>query len=544
MNRNNIIFLLLIILLSSTNSCAFHVSIPIASIPKDTTSQEGQVQNAAQLPASPSSNRYEIQSSSGDSVTVTQIMLPIENEGYLSGKTARMFVEIKNNKRIKNNKDLKDLAIRVIIDDELGVIPDSARWLEVYSLKDLCEIKSELYACPLDESPLIGDANQCQNNIPLECNLFCYNNATINDSEEVQSIAEKLSNLYDVNWIDTDELRIYRLDDSFIINNSKNDSYAIFHNNENNTVRMDLSAERAYDLLSNIINNITYINYTNTIIGFNVDKMSPKESIIFYYDVKPKKTGVFNTEVIVRSYDSEQSHLQDFSYYSKIDVKESNPKFDIKPRPSNTEVYKYDDPIISILDWLNLSIQRSPRFIDVVYDITYMGGASEPYCDNIPITFDNPSDERFYLNENGFRDDKLSTDSNFKKYSQFYMYETISIPMRVAFSAKGNYPLPGLLVNNVHYTFNEEKINVDTWFFKHLDIIFLCVSMISLIFTAFELFSTKNELKDLAQTILSSRHALRRSKKSKNYKNFLMNLPEILLIVIIILIFIILLLVN
>jgi hypothetical protein len=441
--------------------------------------QERSSQEAAQLPSGQSKANYEIQTSSSDAVTVSQTILPIKNAGYLSGDTARMFVEIKNNKRMKNIRYLNELAIRVIIDDELGIIPDSARWLKVYSLEDLCKIKTELYTCPLDENPLISCANRCQNNIQLEYYLININNAKLNNSTEVSSIADRISDVYDMNWIDADDLKIYKSNNSIIINNSMNDSYAIFHSQKDDTIEIVFSDGRSYNLFSNISNGNTYLNYTNTIIGFNAGKLSPKESIILYYDMKPKKTGIFNTEVIVRAYDPELSHLQDLSFFSKIEVKDSNPKFEIKPRTGSLEATTKDP-------------------IDVYYDITYMGGASEPYCENIPIKFDPPKNERYYVNEKGIRDDTLHIESNFKNYSNFYMHETISIPMRVAFSTKGSYPLPGLSVNGIHYSFNEEKINVDTWFFKHLDIIFLLVATFSLIFTALELFRTRGELRDLS----------------------------------------------
>ena len=392
MNRLFSLFLLSIILLS-VNSNAFHVSVPIASIPKEAQTQESQLQeqDVPPLPSGQSSTNYEILTTSGDSVTITQTVLPIKNDGYLSGDTARIFVEIKNNKRIKKDRDLKGLAIRVILDDELGVVPDSARWLKVYSLDDLCKIKTELYTCPLDESPLITDANKCQNNIKQEYELFSYNDTKLNCIEEVKSIVNKISNIYDINWMGTDTPKIYQFNNFFIINNSNNDSYAIFSGQKNDIIRVDFSDGRSYNLSINTKNNTTYINYTNTIIGFRVDELSPKDSIIFYYDVKPKITGIFNVEIIARTYDPELSHLQDHTFFSKIEVKESNPKFEIKSRPSSTEVCTFGA-------W-NPDTQKYPNFIDVYYDITYLGGASEPYCDNISIKFDPPTKERFYINK-------------------------------------------------------------------------------------------------------------------------------------------------
>lgn len=529
---DKLLITIFLIFVLSSGSFAFEIRFPLSSIPDTAPASDP---NILPIYSSGSSSRSESKSNLEDSVTIKEIILPIKNEGYLSGQIARMFIEIRNNKMNKNDRDIKGLAVREIIDDELGVIPNSAKWIKSYSLDELCDLKSEIYRWPLDKYSLNNKQySNCHNRL-VEYNSFYYNNSTLNDTENMNSIFQSLYNLFDIKWIKKEDVRFNRsMNNEIWINNSKGDWVII--DNENTTARLKISDGRIYDLNARNENNTFYINDTNSIIGFRTDQLSPKESIIFYYDIKPKKTGIFNTETLIRVYDTDLSQIQDIIHSTKVEVKEAVPKFEIHPRPSNIEVYKYDDIIMS---WIK------PCYIDVVYDIMYVGGAAEPYCDNISIEFDEPSDNWFFVDEKENENASLFKRSNFKNYSYFYKYETRSLPIRIAFPNKGIYSIPGIWINGVHYTFNDQKITVDTLVLRHLNVIFLYIATISLIITAVELYTTKGEIKELAQVVQNPKISRRAGKKKSGFLlNFKSELILASLIIIITLVFIYLLLVN
>jgi hypothetical protein len=220
---------------------------------------------------------------------------------------------------------------------------------------------------------------------------------------------------------------------------------------------LKISDGREYELRTIEKNGTKYVYDTNSEIDFLANDLEPKGSILFWYDVKPKKAGNFTTETIIKLYDTDYSDYQDISYPAQIEVKESIPKFEIHAKPNKLLVYNSGCP----------RLFGEPDKLDVLYDITYLGGASEPTCENITMKFDKTKKDGYFyfVDENGYRNDTLGNRSSFKDYSNFYKYETKEILTHIAFPKNGIYTLPGIWISEVHYGLEDEKIEitVDDW---------------------------------------------------------------------------------
>ena len=97
------------------------------------------------------------------------------------------------------------------------------------------------------------------------------------------------------------------------------------------------------------------INETEVALKFDFKNLGRNDIFAYKYLVKPKKSGSFNTITLVRSFGR-----SDVKYISTIDIKEPNPQFEITPRPKDLEIIRIFRPL------------------DLAYDITYLGGASDP----------------------------------------------------------------------------------------------------------------------------------------------------------------------
>lgn len=392
-----------------------------------------------------------------DPVIIKKLIYPSRNNGYISGEKGTIFVEIKNNKRNPTFRNITSLSIWEIPDDDLGVLVNSAKWKYSSSVLELNDIKMDLLRGDSDASERLEKYDICSN-ATKDYLLFMLNDSTYLNLKQRTDIINSLCYYFGINWITKNDVHFKNKINGIFIRNSDNDTAEIIINSPKKAT-LKISDGRQYELRIKEKDGSKYVYDSNSIIDLLVNNFEPKGSILFWYDIKPKKAGNFSTETVVKLYDQDYSSYQDISYPAEISVKESIPKFVIHPKPNKLQVYSTKYP--------NFFGKKDE--LEVIYDITYLGGASEPLCKNNTMWFDKPKpkdDGYFYfVDENGCRNDTLGNRSYFNNYSNFYKYETKEILMHIVFPKNGIYTLPGIWINGVHYGLEEEKIeiSVDDW---------------------------------------------------------------------------------
>jgi len=161
-------------------------------------------------------------------------------------------------------------------------------------------------------------------------------------------------------------------------------------------------------------------------LRFKFKNLSKKDVFAYKYYVKPKMTGISRTVTIVGSWGR-----SDVEQTSSIDVKDPNPIFDIIPRPK--DISRIIGPI-----W------NQP--LDIVYDITYLGGSSEPELHNAKLSLERDSN---YCNGSIEKNSPLMN---------FYIYKTEHIYANVKFTEIGKVPIPGIYINDKLYSFKDVTI--------------------------------------------------------------------------------------
>jgi hypothetical protein len=479
MNIKSLVLILIILNIIIVFSYGYEFTIAV-----DKSSKNGNGEKSGMLEgvSSSSGSQERIESNTIDPIIIKKYMLPGKNRSYISGDRARIFVEIKNNKKNTIFRNISSIGISELVDDDLGILPDTAKWEIVNSITELHDFKSNLFRERTNLSENADKYSNCPSVIKYY-KLFSINNSVNLSKTEQKKISEILNYYFDVNWINKNDVIFNNDGNRLIIKNSKNNSIEIIMD-EFGSAKMTMSDGRNYAFKIKNVNGNKEIYDFNSIINFIAEDVPPKGSIIYFYDIKPKKSGTFNTETVVRLYDSSFMHLPDISSIIPIEIKDSVPDFKVSPNPNK---------LVSICG--NPTRLFHPGWIEIKYDITYIGGASEPICRDVVIEFDEPENDSFYyVDEYGFRKDSLCNGSCFSNFSNFYKYETKEIRMKVVYPSVGIYSLPGIWINGVHYTFENEQISVESFFERNMQYFLLILAFVSLIVTAVEIHITRDTI--------------------------------------------------
>jgi hypothetical protein len=430
-----------------SQSMAYEFSIPIESQNND---------NLGVPPSSGGNAGERISSNMEDPIIITKSVFPSKEGDYLSGEKATIVVEIKNNKKNRLKHNITSLGIWEIPDDDLGILPDSAKWAYSNSILELSNIKMDILRGDPDEHEYLSKYSSCFNNTRWYL-LGELNETKCMNSSQKDKIVDYLYNYYDIDWLDKNDLIFNETANIFSIKNEEDETAEIAINESGDT-NLKISDGREYRLRSIAKNKSNYIYDVNNVINFLATDIDPKGSILFWYEIKPKKVGNFSTETIIKLYDSDYSNYPDISNLVPVVVMESNPVFEVHPMPNKAKVYSIND------------LFGKRDVLDVIYDITYLGGASQSVSNNIAIEFDKSKEGYFYfVDEHRNRNDSLANKTSLKDYSRFNKYETQEILMHIAYPFPGIFKLPGVWINGIHYGFPDEKIEVDTWFQRNKD---------------------------------------------------------------------------
>ena len=402
---------------------------------------------------------------------------------YVLGDEILVYVEITNTK-----KELENILIREIIDDDLQLITPTGYCTPIGAVRtnDIDKIskqeqeffKSQSGYIPYKDSTKIFKSYLAKDNIyPVFINsssfLFnwsyqCKNNSCkFDDATEKNRIKDFLRYGYDIDWINDTEINCANeLNTSFIyINGSHSNDRITFKvqdigriaNNIEEKVLMNISDERSYTFSINESNGVLKVWDRNNILGFNLDKLSKREKVIYWYYVIPKRSGIFNVETLARVYDENYPNSPDISNPKEIIVKTPDLEFEVKPGLNKYNIYQDG--------WSGIFKED----LNLVYDITFVGDAPDKFIDNIDIKLDKTK-----MDDIEFNGTSSSLD--------FSVNRTQRISERAKYPKTGIYRVPSLWIDGKYYAVESQGITVDTPLERHRDILSLFIAAIALVF--------------------------------------------------------------
>lgn len=375
--------------------------------------------------------------SSPDSpIKIRKVFNPGNKTNYLLGDPIGVYVEISS-----TDKDLSDIAILEVIDDELNVLRISDEYGKISSIDSICDYYRDLNNDDFfGLESCINEETGCRMNLlnksgvffkenELECNLLRVNLSRNCNSSELNTILKIIKEEFNIPWAIPGSASCEKKMNSIKINrNNDLDFVDISYNISSNIAIVNISNQRFYKFKAEFKDHSIIINDTEIALNFNFNTLGKHDIFAYRYYIKPKKSGNFNTITLVRSYGQ-----SDIKYISTIDIKEPNPQFEITPRPKDSELIRIFGPL------------------DLAYDITYLGGASDPELNNAKIALEN--DTAFYICS--FKgSDKSAKTMNFTKY------KTMHVNTKVRFKTNGKISIPGIYINDKLYNFRDTTIEV------------------------------------------------------------------------------------
>ena len=433
------------------------------------------------------SDKQTIQSLS-DPLIINKISNPEESSGLSDGPIC-VSIEIKNNKINGIDSEINDLYIREIVDDDLRVIDSSFVCYKLDSLNKICNCKAELYRNERSNISDIGTEDGIVYYIKsIDYPIFNWDNIGAgNSTEDNMKLRMFLEDHFDIKWTD---VSINKLEDvannkSIIYINNSLDSdengdsieMSIDGNECMNKSILKIDKNRIYEFKVKTENGTRIIYDWMTILCIHINELSYKDSFIYWYHINPKKSGMFNTETIVRIYDEDYRKWPDIDILYPIEIDEQSSDFEVNPKYDKYQIYENE-------------------ILDVMYDITYRGIGPRFRCDDVLIELDKPNKYYYYVDEFGVRNDDYK--SAFENYSSFIMDKTVPIPIRIKYTRSGSYNLPGIWINGNHERLDNRVVTVDPetskWLYL-LPIISIFFTFIILISTFIELFLVHRELK-------------------------------------------------
>jgi hypothetical protein len=174
-------------------------------------------------------------------------------------------------------------------------------------------------------------------------------------------------------------------------------------------------------------NGIIY-NISNVLAFRNV-KLKPGNVFVFWYNIKPHTIGYFDLKTIVMGNDPGQT-------ISEITtaIADYMPNFKVSRAITQYQNFIYDD-------------------LDILFNVEYLGGGSEPDLENVTICFDNRSKEYIYVDIEGNTSKEIL--SNPKITKSFTKGVSIPINIKIKLNNTGIISPPGLKIFGTQWTFNE-----------------------------------------------------------------------------------------
>jgi hypothetical protein len=176
------------------------------------------------------------------------------------------------------------------------------------------------------------------------------------------------------------------------------------------------------------------ISDRNEILRFNTKSLGSKDRLFYWYYVRPKKSGVFNTETILRIKDEDFKGWPDIIYPMNIEVGKPDYRFEVNPILGSTKVFFNSS-------W----IPDKWKKLDITYIIRYTGAASNTYLKNINVEVKS-ADGYLYGNNSA----RLNFNTN----------NIISLNRQISYNKTGTYTIPAIWIEGTPYLF-KETVTVD-----------------------------------------------------------------------------------
>lgn len=283
---------------------------------------------------------------------------------------------------------------------------------------------------------------------------------------EVKILGKKLKDLKILEYIDKD-LHIDSISNCILIDDMRDISsvdtlYTKTVSKKNNFNKIiEESIKNNRSKFAKFRDNYSIYNYTpnDNLIEYDVNdyyKWTGKSRFIYWYNITPKEIGIFKTRTIARS----SGEFADVDEILEIQI--------VDPIP----VFSVDADVEKLETECNVPMK-------VIYNLRYLGGASDPYSCNIILGNGSYKleDEESYIN-------------NILKNKSFKLYEKKSIPINLSWDTSSKYYLPSINVVDkynhreypTNFSFKQNEIVVQNFWEIYKEIIYWVLLVATLIF--------------------------------------------------------------
>ncbi len=202
--------------------------------------------------------------------------------------------------------------------------------------------------------------------------------------------------------------------------------------------------------------NIWNISDWNGIMQFHVRSLSSKDRLFYWYYVRPKKSGDFDTESIIRINDEDYKGWPDIIYPLTISIGAPDFRFEVTPILTGSNVYATSS--------LWNMLPQKWRTTKIKYLITYTGSASNTYLGKIGVDVDPDEGCQVYFN-NG-----TEISLNQTIHMSFIDKNTRSLETMISYNNAGAFRIPALWIEGKPYIF-EKTVTVDNPLTRLYDIL-------------------------------------------------------------------------
>jgi hypothetical protein len=273
--------------------------------------------------------------------------------------------------------------------------------------------------------------------------IFYWNKYMGNDSSNLRNVSKYLKDNLGIEWPNSsDVITSYlgcssiQMDDVMFTDKNNSDkwiSFIIDDNRSEGRALLNVSDKMIYYLKfeKNETDPCLWnISDRDEIMRFNVKSLGSKDRLFYWYYVRPKKSGTFNTESIIRIRDEDYKGWPDIIYPLNIEVGKPDYRFEIDPILKDSKVYS------NSWQWL---LRKWTR-LDVTYIIRYTGEASNTYLKKINIEV-TPGEGILSENKTEIED--------------FDNKDIISLNRHVSYDSTGTYQIPAIWIEGTPYIFKE-----------------------------------------------------------------------------------------
>jgi hypothetical protein len=324
-------------------------------------------------------------------------------------------------------------------------------------------------------------------NIDPHINKLNWYNISLNGSEDRKKFLNLLKDDFGVKWADPESSNVsqilYEYNKKIIyINNTQDniDEQVQIQINSSitdaGTAELKIPNRTTYYL--NVDNETTnggdlvWIYDWNGILRLHVNHFSSKDRLFYWYYIKPKKSGVFHTESIVRMRDENWAGWPDIINPLDIVVSEPDLSFEVTPIMDTNRVYVNEK-------------------LRIRYLVNFTGGMASNYTSNINCTFYDATDEYSYISEKDRKQEKL--EPRFLDFSKKnYNFSDINI----SYKYSGMHRIPAIWIEGSLYI-PRETITADTFVVRNKELIYFIIAIFSFFMGLIFNKELKNKLRNM-----------------------------------------------